>query len=98
MLAGGLFRVRAFPTVSCPFLSLAVGPPFGSVMYEFVGKSSPFLVLAALALFDGGQYDPEGCPFPVPAIHPFLEGCYSTDFFSQLFSYLFCSPPEHRQK
>ncbi|NXU60621.1 VMAT2 protein, partial [Horornis vulcanius] len=37
----------------CPFLSLAVGPPFGSVMYEFVGKSSPFLVLAALALFDG---------------------------------------------
>lgn len=39
----------------CPFLSLAVGPPFGSVMYEFVGKSSPFLVLAALALFDGGQ-------------------------------------------
>lgn len=40
----------------CPFLSLAVGPPFGSVMYEFVGKSSPFLVLAALALFDGGQY------------------------------------------
>ncbi|KAM8973756.1 chromaffin granule amine transporter-like [Pelodytes ibericus] len=30
-----------------------VGPPFGSVMYEFVGKSSPFLVLAALALLDG---------------------------------------------
>uniref|UniRef100_A0A8C0V739 Solute carrier family 18 member A2 n=1 Tax=Cyanistes caeruleus TaxID=156563 RepID=A0A8C0V739_CYACU len=30
-----------------------LGPPFGSVMYEFVGKSSPFLVLAALALFDG---------------------------------------------
>ncbi|OXB63439.1 hypothetical protein ASZ78_005188 [Callipepla squamata] len=35
------------------FLPLAVGPPFGSIMYEFVGKSSPFLVLAALALFDG---------------------------------------------
>ncbi|KAL7827094.1 hypothetical protein SRHO_G00328120 [Serrasalmus rhombeus] len=30
-----------------------VGAPFGSVMYEFVGKSSPFLILAFLALFDG---------------------------------------------
>ncbi|XP_040271844.1 chromaffin granule amine transporter-like [Bufo bufo] len=29
------------------------GAPFGSVMYDFVGKSSPFLVLAALALLDG---------------------------------------------
>ncbi|NP_001079414.1 solute carrier family 18 member A1 S homeolog isoform X2 [Xenopus laevis] len=29
------------------------GPPFGSAMYEFVGKSSPFLVIAALALLDG---------------------------------------------
>uniref|UniRef100_A0A8C5T5L0 Solute carrier family 18 member A2 n=1 Tax=Malurus cyaneus samueli TaxID=2593467 RepID=A0A8C5T5L0_9PASS len=34
-------------------MGVLVGPPFGSVMYEFVGKSSPFLVLAALALFDG---------------------------------------------
>ncbi|XP_078100746.1 synaptic vesicular amine transporter-like [Sander vitreus] len=29
------------------------GPPFGSVMYEFVGKTAPFLILAFLALFDG---------------------------------------------
>ncbi|KAM4037888.1 chromaffin granule amine transporter [Anomaloglossus baeobatrachus] len=29
------------------------GAPFGSVMYEFVGKASPFLVLAGLALVDG---------------------------------------------
>ncbi|KAM4749112.1 chromaffin granule amine transporter-like [Rhinophrynus dorsalis] len=29
------------------------GAPFGSTMYEFVGKSSPFLVLALLALLDG---------------------------------------------
>ncbi|KAF4791202.1 Synaptic vesicular amine transporter [Turdus rufiventris] len=36
-------------------MGVLVGPPFGSVMYEFVGKSSPFLVLAALALFDGGS-------------------------------------------
>ncbi|KAM3834997.1 synaptic vesicular amine transporter isoform 2-T3 [Vipera latastei] len=34
-------------------LGVLVGPPFGSVMYEFVGKAAPFLVLAALALFDG---------------------------------------------
>ncbi|NXH11413.1 VMAT1 protein, partial [Bucco capensis] len=34
-------------------LGLLVGAPFGSVMYEFVGKSSPFLVLAFLALLDG---------------------------------------------
>jgi len=33
----------------------SVGAPFGSVMYEFVGKSSPFLILAFLALFDGGK-------------------------------------------
>lgn len=35
-------------------VSSTVGPPFGSVMYEFVGKTAPFLILAFLALFDGG--------------------------------------------
>ena len=30
-----------------------VGPPFGGFMYEYVGKASPFLVLATLGLFDG---------------------------------------------
>ncbi|KAM4747421.1 chromaffin granule amine transporter-like [Rhinophrynus dorsalis] len=34
-------------------LGVLTGAPFGSVMYEFVGKASPFLVLAALALLDG---------------------------------------------
>uniref|UniRef100_A0A2I2YAD0 Solute carrier family 18 member A1 n=1 Tax=Gorilla gorilla gorilla TaxID=9595 RepID=A0A2I2YAD0_GORGO len=34
-------------------LGLLVGAPFGSVMYEFVGKSAPFLFLAFLALLDG---------------------------------------------
>uniref|UniRef100_A0AAY4AWF5 Major facilitator superfamily (MFS) profile domain-containing protein n=1 Tax=Denticeps clupeoides TaxID=299321 RepID=A0AAY4AWF5_9TELE len=34
-------------------MGVLIGAPFGSVMYEFVGKSSPFLVLAFLALFDG---------------------------------------------
>lgn len=33
-----------------------MGPPFGSVFYEFVGKTAPFLVLAALVLLDGGEF------------------------------------------
>lgn len=36
-------------------MSLTVGAPFGSVMYEFVGKTAPFLILAFLAVFDGGN-------------------------------------------
>ncbi|XP_066570479.1 chromaffin granule amine transporter [Amia ocellicauda] len=34
-------------------MGILIGAPFGSVMYEFVGKSAPFLILAFLALFDG---------------------------------------------
>ncbi|XP_053489811.1 synaptic vesicular amine transporter [Ictalurus furcatus] len=34
-------------------MGVLVGPPFGSVMYEFVGKTAPFLVLAVLAVLDG---------------------------------------------
>uniref|UniRef100_A0A673LXR0 Chromaffin granule amine transporter-like n=1 Tax=Sinocyclocheilus rhinocerous TaxID=307959 RepID=A0A673LXR0_9TELE len=34
-------------------MGVLIGAPFGSVMYEFVSKSSPFLVLAFLAIFDG---------------------------------------------
>lgn len=37
-------------------LGVLIGPPFGGVMYEFVGKSAPFLVLSALALGDGREY------------------------------------------
>jgi hypothetical protein len=42
--------------MSCPFANsfvVAVGPPFGGVMYQFVGKEAPFLILAFLALLDG---------------------------------------------
>uniref|UniRef100_A0A2I2Y3A9 Solute carrier family 18 member A1 n=1 Tax=Gorilla gorilla gorilla TaxID=9595 RepID=A0A2I2Y3A9_GORGO len=42
-------------------LGLLVGAPFGSVMYEFVGKSAPFLFLAFLALLDGGKGLPSLC-------------------------------------
>ncbi|KAM4578034.1 chromaffin granule amine transporter [Fundulus diaphanus] len=34
-------------------MGVLIGAPFGSVMYDFVGKSAPFLILAFLALFDG---------------------------------------------
>ncbi|KAG8240451.1 hypothetical protein J437_LFUL003165 [Ladona fulva] len=34
-------------------LGVLIGPPFGGVMYEFVGKTAPFLILSALALGDG---------------------------------------------
>lgn len=37
-------------------LGVLIGPPFGGVMYEFIGKSSPFVVLALLALMDGCKY------------------------------------------
>merc|ERR1719158_2259145 len=34
-------------------LGVLIGPPFGGFMYQFVGKSAPFIVLAMLALADG---------------------------------------------
>lgn len=34
-------------------LGVVIGPPFGGFMYEFIGKSSPFIVLSILALLDG---------------------------------------------
>jgi len=34
-------------------LGVLIGPPFGGVMYEYVGKTAPFLILAFLALADG---------------------------------------------
>ena len=37
-------------------LGVLIGPPFGGFMYQFIGKSAPFIVLAFLALFDGGMY------------------------------------------
>uniref|UniRef100_A0A3Q3IIJ1 Major facilitator superfamily (MFS) profile domain-containing protein n=1 Tax=Monopterus albus TaxID=43700 RepID=A0A3Q3IIJ1_MONAL len=36
-------------------MGVLIGAPFGSVMYEFVGKTAPFLILAFLAVFDGGK-------------------------------------------
>lgn len=36
-------------------LGVLVGPPFGGVLYQFSGKELPFVILALLALFDGGK-------------------------------------------
>lgn len=40
--------------VALAFISLGslVAPPFGGILYEFAGKRVPFLVLAAVSLFD----------------------------------------------
>ena len=32
---------------------LWVGPPFGGIVYEFMGKEAPFLILASLGVIDG---------------------------------------------
>ena len=32
-----------------------VGPPFGGVIYEFMGKEAPFLILASLGVLDGSK-------------------------------------------
>ena len=34
-------------------LGILLGPIFGGVTYQFLGKASPFLILAFLALMDG---------------------------------------------
>ncbi|XP_071397162.1 synaptic vesicular amine transporter-like [Centroberyx affinis] len=37
-------------------LGLVVGAPFGSVMYQFVGKTAPFLLLAFIAVLGGALH------------------------------------------
>ncbi|XP_041444040.1 chromaffin granule amine transporter isoform X2 [Xenopus laevis] len=44
---------RGLQGIGSSFTTVSAGPPFGSTMYEFIGKSSPFLVIAGLALLDG---------------------------------------------
>ena len=34
-------------------LGVLIGPPFGGIMFQFMGKTAPFLILAVLALGDG---------------------------------------------
>ena len=51
-LALGVLGKFFIDLINLIFFAL-VGPPFGGFMYEYVGKASPFLILAALGLFDG---------------------------------------------
>ena len=37
-------------------MGVLIGPPFGSFMLQFVGKTAPFIVLAVLALGDGREW------------------------------------------
>ncbi|KAM7537580.1 hypothetical protein Aperf_G00000069740 [Anoplocephala perfoliata] len=47
-------RTRAFGTaLSGLALGVLVGPTFGGIIYQFVDKRAPFLLLAVLALLDG---------------------------------------------
>ncbi|VDK21868.1 unnamed protein product [Taenia asiatica] len=47
-------RTRAFGTaLSGLALGVLVGPTFGGIVYQFVDKKAPFLMLAVLALLDG---------------------------------------------
>ncbi|VDM16574.1 unnamed protein product [Hydatigera taeniaeformis] len=47
-------RTRAFGTaLSGLALGVLVGPTFGGIVYQFVDKKAPFLMLAVLALMDG---------------------------------------------
>ena len=36
-------------------VGVIVGPIFGGIFYQYFGKSVPFLILACLALVDGGR-------------------------------------------
>lgn len=47
------FTVTYYLSLSYP----EVGAPFGSVMYDFVGKMAPFLFLAVIAVLSGGTVE-----------------------------------------
>ena len=36
-------------------VGVLVGYPFGSLLYDFVGKMAPFIVIAVAALLNGGM-------------------------------------------
>uniref|UniRef100_A0A8C4NYI8 Major facilitator superfamily (MFS) profile domain-containing protein n=1 Tax=Dicentrarchus labrax TaxID=13489 RepID=A0A8C4NYI8_DICLA len=52
-------------------LGLIAGAPFGSVMYEFVGKMAPFLVLAVIAVLGGGTME-KGTPLLTLLKDPYI--------------------------
>ncbi|KAL4636003.1 chromaffin granule amine transporter [Arapaima gigas] len=55
-------------------MGVLIGAPFGSVMYEFVGKSAPFLILAFLAMIDGAL---QLCILQPSKISPGVSGLFT---------------------
>ncbi len=45
-----LEKVNIFEHNPTIYIYFCLGPPFGGFMYEFFGKTAPFLILACLAL------------------------------------------------
>lgn len=43
--------------IALAFISFGslVAPPFGGILYQYIGQRVPFILLALLALFDGGM-------------------------------------------
>jgi DHA1 family solute carrier family 18 vesicular amine transporter 1/2 len=37
-------------------LGVLLGYPFGSLLYDFVGKMAPFLIISVAVLLNGGMY------------------------------------------
>lgn len=74
------------------------GPPLGVSCMSLWGRAllswcwQPWLCLMEVSTFWVST------TLKLPPCSAILQECNSTDFFPQLFSYLFCSPPEHRQK
>lgn len=61
-------------------LGVLIGPPFGGVMYEFVGKTAPFLVLSALALGDGRKFFRDG-PFSLMHCSQTVQSGRNTSYY-----------------
>ena len=67
-------------------LGVLIGPPFGAFLFQFFGKTVPFLILALLALLDGclqmlilvpgvTKYDGEAPSLHDLASDPYIQVC-----------------------
>ena len=67
-------------------LGVLIGPPFGGFLFQFFGKTAPFLILALLSLLDGclqmlilvpgvTKTDDEAPSLKVLASDPYIQVC-----------------------
>jgi DHA1 family solute carrier family 18 vesicular amine transporter 1/2 len=68
---------------------LPAGPPFGGFMYEFFGKTAPFLVLAFLALADGCLQLLILQVELMPALQAFSLACFPEPVITFILKFLF---------